>query len=197
MIFARVVWVVVPLLSFTLTAKAQDLTIVRAGELVRCTLEEPNLSSATADVGEPVACYLIPFREFAYSVFPRGSFLSGRVSDYREPGRLVGKGWIVLSFDRLILGSKEEVAISAKVVSLRKFKVDTQGRILGNGHPRRDALAWSLPIFWPSQLIRLPGRGPRPTLKGENSVVVRMLDDVVVPDTGYNAARPSGLSLRR
>jgi len=46
-------------------------------------------------------------------------------------------------------------------------------------------------------LIRLPGRGPRPTLKGENSVVVRMLDDVVVPDTGYNAARPSGLSLRR
>ncbi len=197
MLFNRVVWVVVLLLSLALTATAQDRTIVRAGELVLCTLEEPNLSSATADVGEPVACYVIPFREFGYSVFPRGSFLTGRVSDYREPGRLVGKGWVVLTFDRLIMGTKDEVPISAKVVSLRKYKVDSQGKILGNGHPRRDVFAWSVPIFWPSQLVRLPGRGPRPTLKGETSIVVRMLDDVVVSEAALYPARPSGLSLRK
>jgi hypothetical protein len=83
-----------------------------------------------------------------------------------------------------------EVPISAKVVGIRNFKVDAQGKVLGKGHARRDMLVWSLPIFWPVQIIRLPGRGPRPTLKGETPVVVRMLDDVVVPDRAYYVVRP-------
>lgn len=187
---SRFVFLTIVILAFAAHSPAQDQTVVRAGELVHCSLEEPNLSSATTEVGEPIVCYLHSFREFGRSVFPRGSFLTGRVSDYREPGRLAGKGWLALSFDRLILGPSAEVPIAAKIVAVRTFKVDGQGRVLGKGHARRDVLAWSLPIFWPFQLIKLPGRGPRPTLKGETTVVVRMLDDVVVPDPAY-FARPS------
>ena len=38
-------------------AKTQD-TAVPAGTLLHCTLEEPNFSSATANVGDPVFCHL-------------------------------------------------------------------------------------------------------------------------------------------
>ena len=191
MFFARITFGVAVAMALSNTAVAEDMTIIRAGELVRCTLEEPNLSSATVDVGDPVVCYLQSFREFGFSVFPRGSFLSGRVSDWREPGRLVGKGWLALSFDRLILGTSVEVPIAAKVAGIRNFKVDGQGKAMGKGHARRDVLAWSLPLFWQYQIIKLPGRGPRPTLQGETPVVVRMLDDVVVPDRAYYVVRPS------
>jgi len=36
--------------------KAQDI-LVPAGTLLRCTLDEPNFSSATADIGDPVICH--------------------------------------------------------------------------------------------------------------------------------------------
>src|SRR6266849_5794906 len=185
MSFARIMLGVAVALALTNTVVAEDMTIIRAGELVRCTLEEPNLSSATVDVGDPVICYLQSFREFGFSVFPRGSFLAGRVRDWREAGRFAGKGWLALSFDRLILGTSVEVPISVRVAGVRNFRVDAEGKVMGKGHARRDLLAWSLPPFWPSQMIKLPSRGPRPTLKGETPVVVRMLDDVVVPDRAY------------
>jgi hypothetical protein len=79
MSFARIMLDVAIALALTNIGVAEDMTIIRAGELVRCTLEEPNLSSATVDVGDPVVCYLQSFREFGFSVFPRGSFFSGRI----------------------------------------------------------------------------------------------------------------------
>lgn len=71
-------------------ANAKDLTL-RAGELLPCTLEEPSFSSAAAQVGEPTVCYLGQLREFGHSAFPRGSYLTGRLADSREPGRFTGK----------------------------------------------------------------------------------------------------------
>jgi hypothetical protein len=65
---------------------AKDLTL-RAGELLLCTLQEPNFSAATAQVGEPTVCYLGQLREFGHAAFPRGSYLTGRLADYRDPGR--------------------------------------------------------------------------------------------------------------
>ena len=47
----------VSLFAFTLTASARD-TVVPAGTLLQCTLNEPNLSSASVDVGDPVLCHL-------------------------------------------------------------------------------------------------------------------------------------------
>ena len=120
------------LLALHLSAPAQELTL-RAGELLACSFEEPNFSSATAEVGEPVVCYLSQFREFGHPAFPRDSYLAGKLSDYKDPGRLVGKGWLRLEFDRLILPDAE-VPISTRVVSVRGFKMDSAGRIQGHGH---------------------------------------------------------------
>jgi hypothetical protein len=158
---------------------ASDLTL-RAGRLIYCTIEEPNFSAATAQVGEPTVCYLGQLREFGHAAFPRGSYLTGRLADYRDPGRLVGKGWLDLQFDRLILPDTE-IPVSTRVVFVRGFKIDAGGRIDGRGHPTRDATLWALPIFWPVDLLRLPARGPRPALRGEVPVTLRLLDDVSLP----------------
>ena len=76
---------------FASPVQASDLTL-RAGRLIYCTLEEPNFSSASAQAGEPTVCYLGQLREFGHTAFPRGSYLTGRLADYREPGRITGKG---------------------------------------------------------------------------------------------------------
>ena len=167
--------------------KAQTLTL-RAGRLIQCTLEEPSLSSKTTSPGDPIVCYLRSAREFGRSAFPRGSYLAGRFSDAKGPGRLVGKGWLKLEFDRLIFPDTD-IPISAKVVAVRRFRVDEEGKILGQGHPKRDAVAWFVPILWPIDIIRLPARGPRPTLSGEVPVVLRLMDDVDIPCTSYPSCR--------
>jgi len=171
-----------------------------AGNLLECTLNEPNLSSQTAKVGDPLVCYARPLRELGCSVFPRGTQLSGRLVDYRKPGRLVGKGWIKLEFDRLILPNGE-APITARVISVHGFKVDAEGRIRGQGHPKRDVLGWAIPILWPVKLVSLPLRGPGPALKGERLVTLRVLDDVRVPcgefGTGLSSEwRPFDFSTR-
>ncbi len=71
--------------------------------------------------------------------------------------------------------------MSAKVVSVPHYRVDAQGSIRGRGHPRRDAIEWAIPILWPEKIITLPMRGPRPTLKGETRMLLRLLEDVSIP----------------
>jgi len=172
------------LLAFGLMAMqsnlfGRDIPLI-AGNLIQCTINEPDFSSRSAKVGEPLICYARPLREFGCSGFPRGTQLAGRLVDYRDPGRFFGKGWLRLEFDRLILPSAE-TTITAKVISVDGFKVDREGRIRGRGHPKRDALGWAIPILWPIKLIRLPGRGPWPTLKDERLVTLRLLDDLHLP----------------
>jgi hypothetical protein len=164
-----------------LSLAARDVPLA-AGNLLQCTLDEPNLSSRTVKVGDPIVCYARPEQIFGCSVFPRGSQWAGRFVEYKDPGRFVGKGWIRLDFDRLIL--PDGIApISARVISVRGFKVDTDGRILGHGHPKRDAAEWAVPVLWPEKLATLPLRGPRPALKGERLITLRLLDDVRLPCT--------------
>ncbi len=78
-------------LGLPASTKAQDI-LVPAGTLLRCTLDEPNFSSATADIGDPVICHLNGLREFGQNVFPRGSYLGGHLEADKEPGHFVGKG---------------------------------------------------------------------------------------------------------
>lgn len=175
----------IPALLLAVTSlAAQDSLSLRAGQLVTCTMQEPNFSSVTARPGEPVLCYLWPLREFGRSVFPRGSYLAGHLSDYRDPGRIAGKGWLKLDFDRLIL-PQAEIPIAGKLVWARSYRVDEEGRIVGKGHAGRDAIAWAIPLLWPIQIVRLPARGPRPVLKGEVPVTLRLMDDIEIPCTSY------------
>jgi hypothetical protein len=166
-------------LGLQASTKAQDI-LVPAGTLLRCTLDEPNFSSATADIGDPVICHLSSLREFGQNVFPRGSYLGGHLEADKEPGHFVGKGYLKLEFDRIGFPSSD-VPVPAKVIAAKGYKVDRHGDIVGRGHATRDVVEWLLPPLWPWKILMLPARGPRPTLKNEEQITVRLMDDIQVP----------------
>ena len=169
----------VTLLVLATGVHAQDL-LVPAGTLLQCTMEEPNFSSATASVGDPVLCHLKSFQEFGHTVFPRGSMLAGHLEDEKDPGHFVGKGYLKITFDRVIVPAGD-VPLPAKVIAAKGYKVDKQGDIKGKGHAKRDVVEWMIPPLWPWKVLTLPARGPRPTLKGEEPMQLRLMDDIVVP----------------
>jgi hypothetical protein len=173
------VTLLVSLLAFTLTASARDV-VVPAGTLLQCTLNEPNFSSASVDVGDPVLCHLRGITVFGQQAFPRGSYLVGHLEDAKDPGHFWGKGYLKLQFDRLGVPSGD-LPLEAKVIATRNYKVDKQGKIDGKGHPRRDVIEWMLPPLWPWKVVMLPARGPRPKLKGETVLSLRLMDDVQIP----------------
>jgi len=166
-------------LSLSLGASARDV-VLPAGTLLQCTLNEPNFSSATADVGDPVLCHLRGMTEFGQQAFPRGSYLVGHLESAKDPGHFWGKGNLKLQFDRIGLPSGD-LPLEAKVIATRGYKVDKQGRIDGKGHAKRDIIEWMIPPLWPWKVIMLPARGPRPTLKGETALSLRLMDDVDIP----------------
>lgn len=171
------------------TARAQDV-LVPAGTLLQCTMDEPNFSSATAAVGDPVLCHLRTMQEFGRPVFPRGSMLGGHLEADKEPGHFVGKGYLKITFDRVILPNGD-MPVPAKIIQARGYKVDKEGDIDGKGHAKRDVVEWMLPPLWPWKVITLPARGPRPTLKGEEPLELRLMDDIVIPHlVAYGPNRP-------
>src|SRR6185503_19458161 len=100
-------------LGFAMSAGAQ--TVVPAGTLLQCTLNEPNFSSATASVGDPVVCYLKSVQQFGRILFPRGSYLVGHLAEEKDPGHLWGKGYLKLEFDRIGLPDTD-IPVPAKVI---------------------------------------------------------------------------------
>jgi len=168
---------------------AQDL-LVPAGTLLQCTMDEPNFSSKTAAVGDPVLCHLRTVQEFGRPVFPRGSMLGGHLEAAKEPGHFVGKGYLKISFDRVILPNGD-LPVPAKVIQAKDYKVDKKGDIDGKGHAKRDVVEWMIPPLWPWKVLMLPARGPRPTLKGEEPMELRLMDDIVIPHlVAYGPNRP-------
>lgn len=169
----------VSLFTVSLSASARDV-VLPAGTLLQCTLNEPNFSSATADVGDPVLCHLKSLTEFGQQAFPRGSYLVGHLESAKDPGHFWGKGYLKLQFDRIGLPTGD-LPLDAKVIGTRGYKVDKQGKIDGKGHAVRDVVEWMIPPLWPWKVIMLPARGPRPTLKGETAISLRLMDDVDIP----------------
>jgi hypothetical protein len=165
--------------ALTLTASARDV-VLPAGTLLKCTLNEPNLSSATVAVGDPILCHLHGQVEFGQQAFPRGSYLVGHLEDAKDPGHFVGKGYMKLQFDRIGLPSGD-LPLETKVIATNGYKVDKEGKIDGKGHAKRDVVEWMLPPLWPWKVIMLPARGPRPKLKGESQLTLRLMDDVEIP----------------
>src|SRR6266571_5326563 len=141
-------------LGLTLSASTRDV-VLPAGTLLQCTLNEPNFSSASVAVGDPVLCHLRGITSF-------------------------GKGNMKLQFDRIGLPSGD-LPLDAKVIATRGYKVNREGEIRGKGHAKRDIVEWMLPPLWPWKVLMLPARGPRPTLKGESVMTLRLMDDVQVP----------------
>lgn len=172
------------MLSATLLLARANLrgqeVVVPAGTILQCTLEDANLSSKTAAPGDPILCDTGSLREFGVSLFPRGAYLEGRFADAREPGHLWGKGWVQLEFDHILLPGAE-LPISTRVTSAPHLKVDLEGRIHGKGHARRDAVEWAIPVLWPEKVLTLPMRGPRPALKQEARISLKLMESVLVP----------------
>ena len=167
------------LLALTLSASAREM-VLPAGTLLKCTLNEPNLSSSTIAVGDPVLCHLHSVTEFGQQAFPRGSYLVGHLESAQDPGHFWGKGNMKLMFDRIGMPNGD-MPLDAKVIATRGYKVDKEGDIRGKGHAKRDIVEWMLPPLWPWKIIMLPARGPRPTLKGESQLTLRLMDDVQIP----------------
>lgn len=165
--------------TFSLGASARDV-VLPAGTLLQCTLNEPNFSPATVEVGDPVLCHLRGITEFGQQAFPRGSYLVGHLDADKDPGHFWGKGYLKLQFDRIGLPTGD-LPLEAKVISTRGYKVDKSGKIDGKGHPKRDVAEWMLPPLWPWKVVMLPARGPRPKLKGETVLSLRLMDDVQIP----------------
>src|ERR1700730_7235293 len=176
--------IVVTVLALTAGASAREV-VLPAGTLLQCTLNEPNFSSATAEVGDPVLCHLRGVTEFGQQAFPRGSYLVGHLESAKDPGHFVGKGYLNLRFDRIGLPSGD-LPLDAKVIATRGYKVDKHGQIDGKGHAKRDVVEWMLPPLWPWKVIMLPARGPRPALKGETVLSLRLMDDVQIPQIAKN-----------
>src|ERR1700677_2185765 len=169
------------ILLVTPAALRADEVVVPAGTILQCTLDEPNLSSKTAAPGDPVLCDTAPLYIFGVPVLPRGAYLEGHFSDFRNPGHFWGKGWMQLDFDRILLPGAE-IPLSTKVTQAPHLKVDPQGEIHGSGHARRDVAEWMVPVLWPEKIVTLPLRGPRPALKGEARLSLKLMQDLPIPE---------------
>ncbi len=115
------------------------------------------------------------------------------MKDFRDPGHFVGKGWLQLEFTNLTLPGGS-FPLDAKVIAAGRYRVDAQGKIRGHGHPVRDAVEWSIPLLWPVKVLTLPARGPRPALKGETRLTLRLMTDISIPAAA--TSNPGGFSSR-
>jgi len=182
------------LASSPLLASAEQL--VPAGSILKCTVSD-KISSKTEAIGDPVECTLSHTEAYSRVVFPYGSYLIGHFEEYKDPGHFVGKGWMELRFDRLMIQPDTNVPINARVVAVPKYPVDAEGRIHGTGHPTRDTIEWLIPVLWPIDLINLPRRGPRPTLKPETQLTLKVLDDFGIPSQAEQDYQQPALIERR
>jgi hypothetical protein len=167
--------------------------LIPAGSLVSCSTGDGKISSKATAVGDPVLCK-VEHRRGDF-MLPYDSYLGGEFAEFKDPGHFVGKGWMQLDFDRLYVGDTV-IPIDAKVVDVPGYKIDAQGRILGKGHAVRDTVLWMIPVLWPIDLINLPRRGPRPTLKAETALTLRVMEDIQVPTVQEPQRDPYGLYQR-
>jgi len=171
----------VSLLALLAPAFAQaQKQILPMGSLIQCTTGE-KISSVRDDVGDPILCRVTRLVMFGKQILPYGSYLGGTFQEAKDPGHLVGKGWMVLSFDRIVLPQGDIIPIQGKVVDVPQYVVDKQGRIQGRGHATRDIVMWTIPILWPIDILNLPRRGPKPSLRPETNITVKLMDDLQLP----------------
>jgi hypothetical protein len=153
-------------------------------------MKSTSLALCTLLLAAPLSVYA------GEQIVPAGSLISylvGRFEDYRDPGHFIGKGWMELKFDRMIIEPNTVIPVDARVVDVPGYNVDRQGRILGKGHAVRDTVEWTIPILWPIDLINLPRRGPRPTLKEETRLTLKVMDDMSIPTFDQPQPDPNGL----
>jgi hypothetical protein len=184
-----------PLLLFVSAAiPAGAEQMIPAGSVLQCMVAD-NISSKTTRVGDPVLCQVSHAELYGRSTFPFGSYLEGHFEAYKDPGHFVGKGWMELKFDRMVVGNDTVIPIETRVIATSgKNAVSGDGRIMGTGHAVRDTVEWLIPVLWPIDLINLPRRGPTPVLKPETRLTVKVLDDFGIPTKAEVQHQPELIS---
>lgn len=149
------------MISGLATLNAQG-NIVPAGTLIQCVLDEPHLSPATSSVGDPVLCRLAGVQRINGIALPRGTYLDGHIEAEKKLGNFSGHGYLKLVFDH-ISSPSGTVESPSKVIAVRNYFVDRDGKILGG---------------WMSE----------PDLSGETFVTVRLMSAVDL----WNQPDPAG-----
>src|SRR5215831_49243 len=112
--------------SASLTAGAVQL--LPAGSKMECLVSE-KVSSKTMQVGDPILCQMNHSEVYGRSTVPYGSYMSGHFEEYKDPGHFVGKGWMELKFDKLIVGNDTVIPIATRVIATsQKNPVDKEGK---------------------------------------------------------------------
>jgi hypothetical protein len=180
------------LASAAIPAGAEQM--IPAGSVFQCMVAD-SISSKTTRVGDPVLCQVSHAELYGRSTFPFGSYLEGHFEAYKDPGHFVGKGWMELKFDRMVVGNDTVIPIETRVIATSgKNAVTGDGRIMGTGHAVRDTVEWMIPVLWPIDLINLPRRGPTPVLKPETRLTVKVLDDFGIPTKAEVQHQPELIS---
>ena len=165
--------------GFSLSASARDI-VLPAGTLLQCTLNEPNFSSSTVDVGDPVLCHLRGVTEFGQQAFPRGSYWSD--ISIRPRIRATSGARVISRSSSIASACPPAICLwkprsfppeaTKSINRARSTARDTPSATSSNGCSRP---------LWPWKVIMLPARGPRPKLKGETVLSLRLMDDVQIP----------------
>jgi hypothetical protein len=180
------------IVSAAIPAGAEQM--IPAGSVVQCMVAD-RISSKTTQVGDPILCMVSHAELYGRSTFPFGSYLEGHFEAYKDPGHFVGKGWMELKFDRMVVGNDTVIPIETRVIATSgKNAVTGDGRIMGTGHAVRDTVEWMIPVLWPIDLINLPRRGPTPVLKPETRLTVKVLDDFGIPTKAEVQHQPELIS---
>ena len=146
-------------------------TIIRAypdEQLVAGTTSGPLLFTTAADVR---------FFLNRPPILPRGSKILGRMESSGKAGRLWGRAKAQVVFTSILTPDYCEYPIDAALIGTKKHQV-REGVIVGRGHPRRDAIALLFPPTTLYQLIRLPARGPKLTIREEEQLVIKLTQSV-------------------
>ena len=77
-----------PLFFLLCQTSMRAQVVVPAGTILHCTLDEPNFSSATAEVGDPVLCNLSSLQQFGRTVFPQVATCRVTSKQLRSPAIL-------------------------------------------------------------------------------------------------------------
>ena len=96
----------------------------------------------------------------------------------------------------MVIEPRTVIPVSARVVDAG-LRRGSAGKNPGQG-PLHGATSWEwcIPILWPIDLLNLLRRGPRPILKTETRLTVKVMDDMEVPITEDPDRDPSGLYRR-
>ncbi len=122
---------------FVAAAQNPEKVVVPAGSKFRASLQTP-ISSKLSEVGDPVALQLMEaVRIDDRHLLPRGTELTGRITQVKQSGRVKGRAEVYALFNELTTSYGSE-PITVSIVTAddmmqdEKIKTDEEGKLVAN-----------------------------------------------------------------